>query len=141
MKQHTKFSDFYVRNLRGDGSLLTFHKGGEIFLLDPKNDKVEKCSISPPLTNNLKDRRFIENDKFIEMFQISPNGQDSAFVIRGQAFRMNPNAGPVEKINADLKGRTRLVNFSPDCKSVYFVNDASGEDEIYVSGILDGSPQ
>ena len=48
---------------------------------------------------------------------------------------MNPNAGPVEKINADLKGRTRLVNFSPDCKSVYFVNDASGEDEIYVSGI------
>ena len=135
MKQHTKFSDFYVRNLRSDGSLLTFHRGGEIFLLDPKNDKVEKCPITPPLTNNLKERRFIENDKFIEMFQISPNGQDSAFVIRGQAFRMNPKAGPVEKINADLKGRTRLVNFGPEGKSVYFVNDASSEDEIYVSGI------
>ncbi len=130
LKQHTKFKDFYARNLKSDGKDAVFQKGGKLYLFHPAGDKVEELKINPPLTGHLIQRRFVDPTKFLEHFEISPDGKSVTFVVRGKGYEMSSRDGPVHSLDNGIKGRTRLAKFLTP-SSLLIVNDESGEDVLY----------
>ncbi|EQD26861.1 peptidase S41, partial [mine drainage metagenome] len=134
LKQHTRFKDFFARNLRSDGKKTVFHKGGKIFIYDPGKDKCNELKIDFPVTGMFAERRFIEPSAFLEEYSISNDGSSTGFIVRGKPYTMVGTSGPVGALNHVLDGRSRQMTFAGNSGNVLIVNDETENDCVYLIG-------
>ncbi|HEX4611322.1 MAG TPA: S41 family peptidase [Urbifossiella sp.] len=76
--------------------------------------------------------------KQVTAAEIAPDGKRALFGARGEVFTVPAAAGVTRNLTRTPGTHERNPKFSPDGKSVAFVSDATGEDEIHV-GPADGS--
>lgn len=134
LKQHTRFKDFFARNLRSDGNVAVFHKGGKLFIFDPARNTSAELKISLPVTGMFAERRFVEPSSFLEEFSISHDGNTTGFIVRGKPFVLKGTSGPVSNINHIAGGRSRQLTFAGSTGNILVVNDESGSDCVYLVG-------
>ncbi len=130
MKQHTKFKEYYARNLSTDGKTLVFHMGGEIYSLKPGTSKPEKIDLKVPLKASRKQRRFIDPSKFLEEFSISYDGKKAGFVVRGKGFSFDPRLQKATNLDPGSKFRMRNLVLSKNGRK-FFLSDDGGTEKLY----------
>lgn len=131
MKQHTHFREYYARNLSSDGKTIVFHMGGDLYRLKPGSDKPEKIDVKVPLKSRHAWKRFIDPVKFLESFEVSPEGRKASFVVRGKGFLYDPRPGKASNVDPGNSCRVRQLKLSTNGKS-FFLSDEDGVEKLYV---------
>src|SRR5207245_5472110 len=67
-------------------------------------------------------------------FELAPNSRRIAFSIHGEIFTAPVEEGDIKQIT-DSPARDRSVYYSPDGKSLSFISDRSGREELYVVAV------
>ena len=68
----------------------------------------------------------------IEDAELSPKGERALFVARGDVFTVPIENGPTRNLTRSPSAHDKWARWSPDGRTIAFVSDATGEDEIYL---------
>lgn len=84
LKRHTSHDDFYIRYPNSDGQRIVYQCGGDIYLLDPEQDKPEKVDITVHTPRPRLARKFVTAGRFLESYSLSPEGARTVVGVRGK---------------------------------------------------------
>jgi tricorn protease len=132
IRRHTHHGDFYVRYPSSDGRRIVHHAGGDLYLTDPSADRSERIDVVVPSTRPQRNRRFIAPGKFVESFDLHPEGHSLAMDIRGSAFTMPLWEGTPLRHAAGSTFRERLTTWLPDGERIASISDEFGEERLVV---------
>ena len=138
IKRHTDHSDFYVRYPSTDGSRIAYHSGGDLYLVGPEDTTGTRVEVAVSSSRPQRNRRFIEPDKYVESFDVHPEGHSLAMTVRGSAFTMPLWEGSPTQHTENSAVRDRLTVWLADGASIVCVSDAEGEERLVVRRV-DGS--
>jgi tricorn protease len=68
----------------------------------------------------------------VEEYSLSPKGERALFVARGDVFTAPIQVGPVRNLTRNSGAHAKLARWSPDGRTVAFVSDLSGEEQVYL---------
>jgi tricorn protease len=131
-KQVTKFTEFDVKFPSLGDKAIVFENGGFIYKFDLATEKAEKLSIQirddfPVARTALRDV-----SKSVASYEISPDGKRALFSARGDVFTVPATSGPTRNLTNSPGVHDRDPKWSPDGKTIAFISDATGEDEIHL---------
>ena len=135
VKQHTFHDEYDVRwPSLGDGRIV-YHNAGEIWLFDIASGRYAKVPIEVPSERLQERERFIEPSQYVTDFDLSPKNGRVAFCARGDLALVPVKEGRTIVLTATSGVREKNPTWSPDGKSIAYVSEATGEEEIYVQDI------
>ncbi|QJW99925.1 S41 family peptidase [Frigoriglobus tundricola] len=138
VERHTDFTEFDIKFPSASETAIVFENGGYIHKFDAKTGRTEKVAVTI-LEDRLGARGGLTDvSKSVAEFEISPDGKRALFGARGDVFTVPAGEGVTRNLTRSPGAHERSPKWSPDGKSVAFVSDATGEDEIHV-GPADGS--
>lgn len=131
LKRETKFTDWDVRwpAVSPDGRIV-FSLGGDLHVFQPSSGKEEKVAIDIPSERQLARIRYPNAEKSASSFELSPDGDRLAVVTRGEIMSVAVKDGVTLPITRGSAARERGASFSGDGKSLFYVTDATGEEEL-----------
>ncbi len=132
LKKHTHHSDFYVRNAQTDGKNIVYHAGGDIYVLYPAEERVEKVRIDFRSPRVQTQRKYVDASKYLEDYGIHPEGKALTVTARGKVFSFANWSGPVLQHGQVMGARYRLGRYLFDGKRVIVVTDEKGEDTLQI---------
>jgi tricorn protease len=130
--QLTSFSDYDIKFPSLGDKAIVFEYGGYIYRMDLNTEKSKKVPI-----RIFEDRAsgrggIVHVGKNVSSYDISPDGKRALFGARGDVFTVPAQSGPTRNLTNTPGVHERNARWSPDGKSIAFVSDATGEDEIYI---------
>ncbi|MEI7684419.1 MAG: PDZ domain-containing protein [Planctomycetota bacterium] len=131
-KQLTAFKDFDIKYPSLGDKAIVFEVGGFIHRFDLATEKATQVNIRILEDRSASRPTLTDVSKLIQAFEISPDGKRALFDARGDLFTVPAKEGPTRNLTATSGSHERNPKWSPDGRSIAYVSDASGEDEIYV---------
>jgi tricorn protease len=128
----TSFQEFDIKFPSLGDKAIVFENGGFIFKLDLASEKAEKV---PVFIHEAEagGRGGVRNvSQNINSYEIAPDGKRALFVARGELFTVPAQHGPTRNLTNTSGVHERNAKWAPDGKTIAFISDASGEDEIVV---------
>jgi tricorn protease len=115
----------------GDGRTIVFEHDFGIWKLDVASRKVSQIplNIAAETQENLNEIQSFNSQS--DDFDLAPSSRRVAFSIHGEIFTAPVEEGDLKQLT-DGPARDRSVSYAPDGKSIAFVSDRSGREEIYV---------
>lgn len=137
-KKLTNFDNYDVKFPSLGKNHIAFENGGYIYLLDLATDEFKKVSIT--VKEDFPDLRpsLVKVNNRITGADIAPNGKRAIFAARGDLFNFPAENGNVYNLTKSNDIHDRNPVWSPDGRSVAFISDRTGTDEIFVMN-QDGS--
>lgn len=132
VERHTDFTEFDIKFPSADESNIVFENGGFIYKFDAKGGKAEKVTIAIAEDRAGARGSLTDASKDVTAFGVSPDGKRALFGARGDVFTVPAGEGLTRNLTRTPGVHDRNPKWSPDGKSVAFVSDATGEDEIHV---------
>ncbi len=131
-RQITKFTEFAVKFPSLGDNAIVFENGGYIHRMDLATEAVTKVPIE--IREDLASGRdgWRDVSKSVTEFDIASDGSRAVFGARGDVFTVPAKHGPTRNLTQSPGVHERNAVWSPDGRSIAYVSDASGEDEIYV---------
>jgi tricorn protease len=135
LRQHTHRTDYFARFPATDGSRIVYHAGGDLYVYDPAFDtdtKIEVIYHSPQVG---RQRKFVEAARFMDGYDLSPQGQALALTTRGKSFTLGNWEGAVHQQGGDSASnpvRYRLTSWLNDGKRVVTVTDSEGVETLEI---------
>ncbi|MEK6280039.1 MAG: S41 family peptidase [Acidobacteriota bacterium] len=137
----TSFKSGDVRwpSIGSDGRVIVFEHDFGIWKLDVAGKKVSpiKLDIAAETQENLTEMQAFSSQA--DDYDLAPSARRIVFSIHGEIFTAPVEEGDIKQITENA-ARDRFVTYSPDGKTIAFVSDQSGREEIYVLP-ADGSGQ
>lgn len=137
-KRLTDFAEFDCKFPSAGDTAIVFENGGWVYRFDTKTQKAEKVSIRVADDRIGARGGLTDVSKTVAQYEISHDGKRALFGTRGDLFTVPVKDGLTRNLTRTPGVHERNAQFSPDGKSVAFISDATGEDEIHV-GPVDGS--
>lgn len=136
--QHTRF-DVDIKMPNTDGRSIIYERGGQLEIYDIASGSVRRFS-----------PRVIGDDTALRpqwrnlanswgLFSISPSGVRVAVEARGDIFSLPAQNGETRNLTARQDSRSRQPAWSPDGQKIAFMNDQSGEYELYTVPQMGGT--
>jgi tricorn protease len=134
-----KSGDVRFPSISADGKTIVFEHDFGVWKLDTGSKKATpiKLDIDAETEENDSETRAFASEA--DDYDLAPNARRIALSIHGEIFTVPVEEGDIKQIT-DSPARDRLVNYSPDGKSLAYISDASGREELYVTA-TDGSGQ
>lgn len=131
-RQLTKFTKHPVRSLSAaSNGTLAFSWNGELYLQRPGAEPVKiNVEIVGDDFDNDQVRRFVSSGA--TAMSVSPNGEEVAFVLRGDIFVTSVKYETTRRIT-DTPAQERTVQFSPDGKSLVYDSDRGGHWQLFIA--------
>lgn len=127
-KQLTAFTDFPVRHLSvSRTNALAFTWKGDLYTITD-GDKPKKLRVEVRDDSGFQTEKNVKINTVTE-FAVSPNGKELAFVNRGEVFVTG--AGSRTKRITDTPEQERMIDWSPDGKTLLFSGERDGSWNIY----------
>ncbi len=122
-----------VRWASSDNSArIVYELDGELHIYDTASGQARKLDITVPDDGiNRRPGRYAVA-KFVEDFDLSPEGKRAVFVARGDVFSLPIEKGPTRNLTDTSNAHDRSAVWSPDGKTIAFISDLSGEDNVYL---------
>ena len=118
--------------MSADGKTIVFEHDFSAWKLDlaSKQAVAMKFDISAETQENLTEYRDFNSEA--DDYALAPDGKRVAFSIRGEVFTAPTDEGDLVQIT-DGAARDQNVEYSPDGKSLSFVSDQTGREEIFAA--------
>jgi len=130
VRQLTSFKHHPVRCLTvaGDGTLC-FGYDGEIYTLPPGAEPVK---VNVAIHADLKENpvEFMRLSKDATEMDVSPDGKEVAFIVRGEVFVTAVDYATTKRITSTPQ-QERSVSFSPDGKALLYASERNGSWNLY----------
>jgi tricorn protease len=131
LARHSEHHAFYARHAAGDGRRLVYQHAAELWLFDPAAGAPRRLDITVPSARTQAQRRFVSAAEHLQGLALHPQGHSLAAEVRGQGFTMALWEGAVQR-PGPATGRTRLLHWLADGRTLVAVNDASREERLVV---------
>ncbi|WP_299082858.1 S41 family peptidase [uncultured Paraglaciecola sp.] len=131
-KQHTQYKDWEVRSARLDNGKIVYQLGADIKVFDIASKKSQIIDIA--LTSdfpNLRAHWVNAPLKYLTSAKQAGNAKKVVLTARGRVAIANTDGSRFVEVATPQNSRTRNAILSHDGKSVYAMNDSSGELEIW----------
>jgi tricorn protease len=131
-KKLTNFTDYDIKFPSLGPNAIVFENGGYIYRFDLASGQSAKVPvmIGDDLLSG-RTRLAKVGDK-VTNFEISPDGKRALFGARGDIFTVPAKNGNTRNLTRTPGVHERNSKWSPDGRSIAYVSDRSGEDEIYI---------
>jgi tricorn protease len=138
IRSHSNNKEYYVRNATTDGKKIVYHAGGEIFVFDPETNEEKKINIEYNSPQIQRQRKFVDAERYLQDYNISPDGQYMTVTSRGKSFFFSDWEGPVMQIGKQHGVRYRQTQWLYDRESIVTISDESGTESIEVHSVNEG---
>ena len=138
IKSHSQNKEYYVRNASTDGKRIVYHAGAEIFIFDPETNEEKKINIEYHSPQIQRQRKFVETDKYLEDYNINPDGNSVIITSRGKSYKFSNWEGPVLQIGKTHGVRYRQTQWLYDKETIVTVSDDGGSEAIEVHTAKNG---
>ncbi len=120
--------------MSADGRVIVFEHDFGIWQLDVSSRKTSpiKLNIAAETAENLTETMQFNSEA--DDYDLAPSSRRIAFSIRGEIFTAPVEEGDLKQIT-EGPARERNVRYSPDGKTIAFVSDKSGREEIYIAAV------
>ncbi len=127
-----KSGDVRWPTISSDGRTIVFEHDFSIWKLDLNSKKTTpiQLNIAAETQENLNEVQTFNSQA--DDFDLAPSSRRIAVSIHGEIFTAPVEEGDLKQLT-DSPARDRSVNYAPDGKSIAFVSDRSGREEIYVT--------
>lgn len=130
----TQFKSHPVRHLSASRQdILCFAQGGEIYTLKPGSTPL-KVAIRMINDGRAGTEKNVTINGNVTQFAVSPNGKEIAFISRGELFVTGVESGQTKRISS-TPHQERMVQWSPDGKSLIYATERKGSWDIYQATI------
>lgn len=138
-KQLTKFTDFDVHFPSIGPKDIVFEADGKLHLLDLASGSVNQVNVSV-ITDQLLVKSKIEKVKGnIQSAHISHDGKRVVVEARGELFSVPAEHGYIKNLTNTSGVAERSPAWSPDGKKIAFWSDKSGEYQLHLLNVEDGT--
>jgi tricorn protease len=139
INQVTRYQDWDVRWPSADAEGQIVHESaGEQHIYDTRDDRDRTLSIVVPADATTTRPQPVNAADNIESLALSPGGERLAVVARGDVFSVPVEHGVTRNLTQSSSAHDREAAWSTDGKSLAYVSDRSGEEQVYVQA-QDGS--
>ena len=137
--QVTKNRDWDIRWPSSDNqSHIIYERDGELEIMDLSSKKATHLSINVPDDGINRRRRQALVGNQVTWFTLSPKGERAVFAARGDIFTAPIEKGGTRNLTKSSDANDRFPVWSPDGKTIAYMSDKSGEDEVWLAA-QDGS--
>jgi tricorn protease len=130
--QLTHFKDFDVNWPSLGPDSIVFENGGYLHVFDLATQQTRKLAIYVPGDEDQALPHWVNANKTITSFDISPQGKRAVFTARGDVFTVPAKNGSIRNLTRTSGIREKYATWSPDGKWIAYFSDRSGEDELYI---------
>jgi tricorn protease len=123
---------------RGEDGEIVYESAGELAVFDTRAGSTRKLDIFVPDDGNASRPGRVHVGGQVHGFALSPKGERALLWARGDVFTAPIEKGAPRNLTRSSNAHDREAEWSPDGKTVAFVSDASGEDEVWTAA-QDGS--
>src|SRR5216684_4351754 len=129
-----KSGDVRFPSISADGKVIVFEHDFGIWKLDTGSKKVTPIhlNIDADTQENATESRLFNSEA--DEYELSPNSRHIIVSVHGEVFTAPVEEGDIKQIT-DSPARDRFVSYAPDGKSLGFISDRSGREELYVVGV------
>ncbi len=113
-------------------SRIVYELNGELRVYDASSGKSRAVPIRVPTDGVARRPRRVSAAKNVESFKLSPQGRRAVFSARGDIFTVPAEKGPTRNLTRSSDAHDRLSRWAPDGRSIAFVSDKSGEEQLWV---------
>jgi tricorn protease len=133
--QLTFYKDYDIKYPSLGGTHIVYQYQETIYLFDLENEGQEPAlvNIEIPSDGTLTREGYIDAAKFTGAFGLSPKGKRAIFDIRGEIVNIPVDEGVIYNLTNSSASREKNSAWSPDGKTVVFISDKSGEEELYLT--------
>ena len=120
--------------MSADGRVIVFEHDFGIWKFDVSSRKSSpiKLNIAAETAENLTETMQFNSEA--DDYDLAPSSRRIAFSIRGEIFTAPVQEGDLKQIT-EGPARERNVRYAPDGKTIAFVSDRSGREEIYITAV------
>lgn len=130
-QQVTRFTTHPVRFLSiSDAGDLSFGHDGEIYTLAAGTTEPRKVEIQVSADTRPRGVETLKMSSGVTEIAASPDGDEIAFVARGEVFVVSTEFGDTRRIT-DTPSQERSVSFSPDGRRLLFAGERDGSWNLY----------
>ena len=132
-EQVTKFTGGDVRfpGISGDGKTIVFEHDFGIWKLDVATRKVKPIPLEIAAETQETLTEFRNFDSTVDDYDLAPDGKRIVISVHGEIFTAPTDEGELRQLTEGAS-RDLDVLYSPDGKSIAFISDQSGREEIHV---------
>ena len=133
-KQLTHFKDFDIKFPSIGKDAIVFEQAGYIWRYAWGDQSLAVVPIDVKEDFASGRDAFVDADKHVESVDPSPDGKRLAVVARGDIFSVPAKDGTPRNLTRTSNAHERDAVWSPDGKSIAYISDVTGENELYIRG-------
>jgi tricorn protease len=128
----TDFTEFDIKFPSLGPNHIVFENGGFIYLFDLASEKTTRVPVI--IADDMVSGRgkVVKVERNVTNYEIGPDGQRALFGARGDIFTVPAKYGNTRNLTRTPGIHERSSKWSPDGRTIAFISDRSGQDEIWL---------